>query len=73
MIQKQVLEQKVNGVAMEEYIADLLTRVEKAEIEKTECETRIMVLKQLNIRHKNIIDAQRVMFRCAELEKKTAE
>ena len=41
---------------------------EKGEVEKENVEMQNQVLKQLNNRHKNIIDAQRVMNKCLEIE-----
>lgn len=50
-------------MTMENYIAVILGELEKSNIEKAECEMRVALLKQLNNRHKNIIDAQRVMIK----------
>lgn len=68
VLDKAVIGQKINGVSMEDYIANMIERIERGEIEKEQREDTIKTLKQLNNRHKNIIDAQRVRLKSLELE-----
>ena len=68
VLQQKVVFQQIGNVNMEDFIADLLERIEKGEVEKENVEMQNQVLKQLNNRHKNIIDAQRVMNNCLEIE-----
>ena len=68
-LKEKVVDQKIDGQPMEEYIAGLLKNIDEQAIEKAACDMKIAALKQLNNRHKNIIDAQRVMIKQAELEK----
>lgn len=68
VLDKAVIGQKINGVSMEDYIANMIERIERGEIEKEQREDTIKALKQLNNRHKNIIDAQRVRLKSLELE-----
>ncbi len=68
-VRTKVIDQQINGVPMEEYFANLLSKIENSEIEKEQCEMRISVLKQLNNRHKNVIDAQRVIIKQMEVIK----
>ena len=65
---EKVIGQKIGNVNMEDYIADLLEQIEKGEIEKEKVENQYKILKQLNNRHKNIIDAQRVKNKSLESE-----
>lgn len=68
VLDKAVIGQKINGVSMEDYIANMIERIERGEIEKEQREDTIKTLKQLNNRHKNIIDAQRVRLKSLELD-----
>lgn len=68
VLQQKVVFQQIGNVNMEDFIADLLERIEKGEVEKENVEMQNQVLKQLNNRHKNINDAQRVMNKCLEIE-----
>lgn len=68
VLDKAVIGQKINGVSMEDYIADMIERIERGEIEKEQREDTIKTSKQLNNRHKNIIDAQRVRLKSLELK-----
>lgn len=68
VLQQKVVFQQIGNVNMEDFIADPLERIEKGEVEKENVEMQNQVLKQLNNRHKNIIDAQRVMNKCLEIE-----
>ena len=65
---EKVIGQKIGNVNMEDYIADLLEQIEKGGIEKEKVENQYKILKQLNNRHKNIIDAQRVKNKSIESE-----
>lgn len=68
ILDEKVIGQKIGNVNMEDYIADLLEQIEKGEIEKEKVENQYKILKQLNNRHKNIIDAQRVKNKSLESE-----
>lgn len=68
VLKEKVIEQNVNGIPMENALADLIARLDKAEVDKSVMEQKISVYKQLNNRHKNIIDAQRVQLKVAEFE-----
>lgn len=68
VLDEKVIGQKIGNVNMEDYIADLLEQIEKGEIEKEKVENQYKILKQLNNRHKNIIDAQRVKNKSFESE-----
>lgn len=68
VLKEKVINQNVGGMSMENYLSDLLAKLDKEEIDKVSCESKIAVLKQLNNRHKNVIDAQRVMLKQAEFE-----
>lgn len=68
VLKEKVINQNVGGMPMENYLSDLLAKLDKEEIDKVSCESKIAVLKQLNNRHKNVIDAQRVMLKQAEFE-----
>ena len=67
-LKKKVIEQQIAGVSMEDFIADLIERSEKGEIENEKLETYNKLLKQENNRHKNITDAYRVINKSLELE-----
>lgn len=68
VLDEKVIGQKIGNVNMEDYIADLLEQIEKGGIEKEKVENQYKILKQLNNRHKNIIDAQRVKNKSIESE-----
>jgi hypothetical protein len=67
-LKQKVVDQKINGVPMEEYLAQLCEQVENDKIEKVKSESIIAITKQMNNRHKNVIDAQRVMLKEQEFE-----
>ena len=67
-LKEKVIDQQINGVPMEEYLASLCEQVEKDKIEKSKSESIIAISKQMNNRHKNVIDAQRVMLKEQEFE-----
>ena len=69
VLKDKVINQNVSGMPMESYLSDLLAKLDREEVDKVNCENKIAVLKQLNNRHKNVIDAQRVMLKQAEFEK----
>lgn len=66
VLSKTVINQQVKGIPMENALADLIAKLDEVEIEKSVMEQKIAVYKQLNNRHKNIIDAQRVQLKVAE-------
>ena len=67
-LKNQVIDQQIEGQTMENYLAQLCEQVEKDNIEKIKSETLISISKQSNNRHKNIVDAQRVMLKQQEFE-----
>ena len=67
-LKEKVVDQKINGVPMENYLAQLCEQVENDKIEKVKSESIIAITKQMNNRHKNVIDAQRVMLKEQEFE-----
>lgn len=72
-LKEKVIGQQIAGIMMENYFADMIEKIDKKEIEKEQCEMKISVLKQLNNRHKNIIDAQRVMLKEFEFMNNTGK
>ena len=67
-LKEKVVDQQINGLPMEEYLASLCEQVENDKIEKIKSESIIAITKQMNNRHKNVIDAQRVMLKEQEFE-----
>ena len=67
-LKEKVVGQKINGVPMEEYLAQLCEQIENDKIEMVKSESIIAITKQINNRHKNVIDAQRVMLKEQEFE-----
>ena len=67
-LKEKVVDQQINGVPMEEYLASLCEQVENDKIEKSKSESIIAISKQINNRHKNVIDAQRVMLKEQEFQ-----
>ena len=68
ILKEQVIDQKIEGISMENYLAQLCEQVENDKIEKVKSESIIAITKQMNNRHKNVIDAQRVMLKEQEFE-----
>lgn len=67
-LKEKVIDQQVNGLPMEDYLAQLCEQVENDKIERIKSEGIIAITKQINNRHKNIIDAQRVLLKEKEFE-----
>lgn len=67
-LKQRVINQQIAGVSMEDFIADLIEKSEKGEIDNEKLETYNKLLKQENNRHKNITDAYRVINKSMELE-----
>lgn len=67
-LESKVINQSVGNIPVENYLADLLLELEKKEVNLELADAKMKVMKQLNNRHKNIIDAQRVMLKQAEFE-----
>ena len=67
-LKEKVIDQQINGLPMEEYLASLCEQVENDKIEKIKSESIIAISKQINNRHKNVIDAQRVMLKEQEFQ-----
>ena len=68
LLKEKVIDQQINGQSMENYLAQLCEQVENDSIEKVKSESIIAISKQINNRHKNVIDAQRVMLKEQEFE-----
>ncbi len=68
-VKTKVIDQTINGVPMEEYFANLLKKIEDNEIEKRTMRNKNLCTKQLNNRHKNVIDAQCVIIKQIEVMK----
>ena len=68
ILETKVIEQKINGIPMEDYLAQLCEQIENDKIEKIKSDSIIAISKQINNRHKNIIDAQRVELKQKEFE-----
>lgn len=67
VLQKKVVSQQIAGQPMEEYMADMLARTEKELVDKEKLNIQIALLKQINNRHKNVIDAVRVEARLTQV------
>ena len=68
ILNEKVVNQQINGVPMEEYLAQLCEQVENDKIDKIKSDSIISITKQMNNRHKNVIDAQRVMLKEQEFQ-----
>ncbi len=71
-LREKVIEQEIAGMPMENFIADALAQLDKAQIDKEQSDMKVAFLKQLNNRHKNIIDAQRVELKQLEFERNSS-
>lgn len=69
-LEQKVVNQQVSGVPMERYLANLCVKVEEDELKLNKAKTLVSVLKELNSRHKIVIDAQRAELKMAEFENK---
>ena len=68
VLYEKVINQKIGKVSMEDFMADMLEKMEKSEIENAKADICIKGYKKLNVRNKNVIDAQRVINKSLELE-----
>lgn len=66
VLQKKVVSQQIDGKPIEDYMADMLARTEKEAVDKEKLNIQIALLKQMNNRHKNVIDAVRVEARLTQ-------
>lgn len=57
---KRVVQQEIGVNSMEDYMAEKLMEIERNKIDSFKVESILKGYKQLNVRHKNIIDAQRL-------------
>ena len=73
ILKEKVIDQQINGQSMENYLAQLCEQIENDKIESMKVDDLIAVTKQLNNRHKDIIDAQRVMLKGQEFEIKNLQ
>lgn len=64
----RVVDQKVGEEAMENYMASKLLEIEEQKIDLLKADVLIKGYKQLNVRHKNIIDAQRMQIKVKEVQ-----
>jgi hypothetical protein len=63
---ERVIKQKVGGKSMEDYMAEKLMEIEEKKVDLLSADVLIKGYKQLNVRHKNIIDAQRIEVKVSE-------
>ena len=66
-LKQKVICQQIAGISMEDFIANLIEKVESGEIENEKLNAYNNLLKQENNRHKNITDAYRVINKSLEL------
>ena len=57
VLEEKVVNQLIDGKPMENAMADLYTKIDRQQVELERAKTEIAVLKQLNIRHGNLIVA----------------
>lgn len=69
-LKNKVIDLSVSGMPIESYFSKLLEDWENDKIEKEKLEMTNAVLKQLNNRNKNVIDACRVELKYKEFEAK---
>jgi hypothetical protein len=63
---QRVIKQNVGNKSMEDYMAEKLIEIEERKVDLLVAEELIKGYKQLNVRHKNIIDAQRLELKVSE-------
>jgi hypothetical protein len=57
---QRVIEQEIGGKSMEDYMSEKLIEIENQKLDLLVSDMIVKGYKQLNVRHKNIIDAQRL-------------
>lgn len=67
-VRKRVVEQEIGVNSMEDYMAEKLMEIERNKLDLYKADVLIRAYKQLNVRHKNIIDVQRVALKEVQLE-----
>lgn len=67
-VRKRVVEQEIGVKSMENYMAEKLMEIERNKLDLYKADVLIRAYKQLNVRHKNIIDVQRVALKEVQLE-----
>lgn len=67
-VRKRVVEQEIGVKSMEDYMAEKLMEIERNKLDLYKADVLIRAYKQLNVRHKNIIDVQRVALKEVQLE-----
>lgn len=65
---ERVIHQKIGEKSMADFIADTLLQIESNELDLEKADAIIKGCKQLNVHHKNIIDAQRVEIKQLEIK-----
>lgn len=65
-INERVIGQNIGSETMENYMAKKLLEIEANELDIEKADILIKSYKQLNVRHKNIIDAQRLELKVSE-------
>lgn len=63
---QRVIKQNVGRQSMEDYMAEKLMEIEERKVDLLVADELIKGYKQLNVRHKNIIDAQRLELKVSE-------
>lgn len=69
LTKERVIEQKIGGMSMEDYMSEKLIEIEKQKLDLLVSDMLVKGYKQLNVRHKNIIDAQRLELKQLEFNK----
>ena len=67
-VRKRVVEQEIGVKSMEDYMAEKLMEIERNTLDLYKADVLIKGYKQINVRHKNIIDVQRGALKERQLE-----
>lgn len=59
-LERRVVNQTIGSLSMENYLAEKLVEIETNKIDLLKSDMLIKGYKQINVRHKNIIDTQRL-------------
>ena len=70
---ERVINQNVGNISMEDYMAEKLIEIEGKKVDLLSADVLIKGYKQLNVRHKNIIDAQRLEIKVSEFNQAKTE
>jgi len=67
-LERRVVSQNVGLLSMENYMAEKLVEIENSKLDLLKSDMLIKAYKQLNVRHKNIIDTQRLGLKETQFE-----